>query len=75
MRALKNISLIISPSDDGWPAEAGALAKYLFDLDGGVEILSGVRFHFETPARLTSPSVGVQPSCSLFDIPVMPPPS
>lgn len=65
------MGLIISPSDDGWPAGAGALAKRLFDLDGGVENLSGVRFHFEASAGFTSPSVGVQPSCSLFDITVL----
>lgn len=66
-RALKNIGLIISPSDDGWPAKVEALAKCLFGLDGG-ENLSGVRFHFEASAGSTSPSVEVQPSCSRFDI-------
>lgn len=64
---MKNIGLIISPSDDGWPAEVGALAKCLFDLDDSGKNLSGVTFHFEASAGFTSLCVGVQPSCSLFD--------
>lgn len=67
-QTLKNMGPIISPSDDGWPAEVVALAKCLFDLDGGV---CGVRFHFEASTGLTSPRVGVQASCSFFDIAVL----
>lgn len=59
--AVKNIGLIISPSDDGWPAEVGALATCLFDLDDGGENLSGVTFHFEACSGFTSLSVECSP--------------